>query len=92
MAYNLFIAYDLIPPGQNYEAVRKQIKTLGKWHQFQYSFFYVNSPMSPESAYAHVAKVMDQHDRLAVINAESGLVSTWDKPPIDAINAIWIAH
>jgi hypothetical protein len=90
MAYNLFIAYDLIPPGQNYEAVKLQIKSLGKWHQFQYSFFYVSSPMSLEAAYAHVAKVMDIYDRLAVINAESGIVSTWDKPPIDAINAIWI--
>lgn len=35
MPYNLFIAYDLIPPGQNYEAVRQRIRELGQWHQFQ---------------------------------------------------------
>jgi hypothetical protein len=89
MAYNLFIAYDLIPPGQNYEVVRARIKTLGKWHQFQYSFFYVHSAMSAQQAYAHVAAVMDQYDKLAVIDAQAGVVSTWDRPPIDAINAIW---
>ena len=39
MAYNLFIAYDLMQPGQNYEAVRDRIKSLGQWHQFQLSLF-----------------------------------------------------
>jgi hypothetical protein len=36
---------------------------------------------------------MDLNDRLAVINAADGLgamVSTWDRPPIDAINSIWV--
>ena len=33
MVYNLFIAYDLMRPGQNYEAVRDRIKSLGQWHQ-----------------------------------------------------------
>jgi hypothetical protein len=89
MAYNLFIAYDLIPPGQNYDAVVEQIKSLGLWHKFQYSFFYVSSAYSPQEAYAHIAKVMDAYDRLAVINAQSGIVSDWDRPPIDAINTIW---
>jgi hypothetical protein len=34
---------------------------------------------------------MDQNDRLAVIIADGGLVTNWDHPPLDAINAIWQA-
>jgi len=94
MAYNLFIAYDLNKPGQNYDAVRDAIKSLGKWYQFQYSLFYVSTASSPQQAYAHVVKVLDRNDRLAVINCADTLgaiVSNWDHPPIDAINAIWTA-
>lgn len=91
MAYNLFIAYDLIPPGQNYEAVRDRIKSLGQWHQFQYSLFYVNTPRTPQEAYTHVFGAMDARDELVVIDAIGGIVSSGDKPLIDAINAIWNA-
>ena len=89
MAYNLFIAYDLMTPGQNYEAVRDKIRSLGQWHQFQLSLFYVHTTFTPQQAFAHVVMVMDANDRLAVINAASGIVTSWDRPPIDAINAIW---
>lgn len=89
MAYNLFIAYDLMSPGQNYDQVRDAIKSLGQWHQFQFSLFYVNTTFTPAQAYAAVISVMDKNDRLAVIDANSGMVSSWDRPPIDAINAIW---
>jgi hypothetical protein len=91
MAYNLFIAYDLIPPGQNYEAVREAIRSLGKWHQFQYSLFYVNTPYSAEEAARVVLGVMDTKDRLAVIDARGGVFTTWDRPPISEINEIWFA-
>lgn len=89
MAYNLFIAYDLMSPGQNYDAVRDAIKDLGQWHQFQYSLFYVHTEHSPQVAFDHVARALDANDRLAVIDASGGMVTTWDRPPIDAINAIW---
>lgn len=89
MTYNLFIAYDLDAPGQNYDAVRDAIKDLGKWHQFQYSLFYVNTPHDPHTAFALVHAAMDSNDKLVVINAVGGVVSTWDNPPIDAINAVW---
>lgn len=89
MAYNLFIAYDLIPPGQNYEAVCDAIMRLGRYHKFQYSFWYVHTNRAPAEAYAIVSAVMDAKDKLAVIDAQSGIVSNWDHPPIDAINAIW---
>ena len=89
MAYNLFIAYDLIPPGQNYEEVRETIRSLGQWHQFQYSLFYVSTELSPHEAYTQIAQVMDTGDRLAVIDASGAVVTTWDNPPIDSINSIW---
>lgn len=92
MSHNLFIAYDLNSPGQNYDAVRDAIKALGKWHQFQYSLFYVNTLFSAEDAFAKVISVMDTNNRLAVINAARGVVSTWDRPPITEINAIWSQH
>lgn len=91
MAYNLFIAYDLMQPGQNYDAVRDRIKELGSWYQFQLSLFFVHTPHDPHQAFAHVGAAMDANDRLAVINAESGIVTTWDKPPIDEINAVWFS-
>lgn len=89
MANNLFIAYDLMSPGQNYDAVKDAIKALGQWHQFQYSLFYVNTSHTLNSAYAQVSAAMDANDRLAVIDASGGVVSSWDQPSIDAINAIW---
>jgi hypothetical protein len=94
MAYNLFIAYDLDQPGQNYDGVRDAIKALGKWHQFQYSLFYVHTAHGPEVAYQKVWAAMDTNDRLAVINcadAIGAIVSNWDHPPLDAINAIWLS-
>jgi len=89
MTYNLFIAYDLNSPGQSYDAVRDRIMELGLWHQFQYSLFYVSSEYSPKLAFEHVSAVMDSNDRLAVIDAASGVVTDWDRPPIDEINTIW---
>jgi hypothetical protein len=91
MAYNLFIAYDLVSPGQSYDAVRDEIKNLGPWWQFQYSLFYVSTDYTPAEAFARISAVMDANDRLAVINAQGGVVSDWDRPPIDAINTIWFA-
>jgi hypothetical protein len=90
MAYNLFIAYDLLPPGQNYEAVCEAIKALGPCYKFQYSFWYVHTQHAPTDAYAIVHAAMDAWDKLAVIDADSGIVSNWDHPPIDAINSIWL--
>lgn len=89
MAYNLFIAYDLMSPGQNYDAVRDAIKSLGRWHQFQFSLFYVSSNLTPLEAYNSIALTLDSNDRIAIINASGGVVSNWDNPPLDAINSIW---
>lgn len=89
MAKNLFIAYDLMEPGQNYDAVQSAIKQLGKWHQFQYSLFYVHTEFDEHEAARRVLAVMDARDRLLVIDAVGGVSTTWDRPPIAEINAIW---
>ena len=92
MSYNLFIAYDLDQPGQNYDGVRDAIKSLGPWWQAQYSLFYVNTEHTPRQAYAIVMREMDAKDRLAVINCDfaiGAIISNWDHPPINEINAIW---
>lgn len=91
MSYNVFIAYDLIPPGQHYDRVRQAIRELGQWHQFQYSLFYVNTVYSPNEAFQRVMAAMDAGDRLAVIDARGGVVSSGDRPLIEAINSIWFA-
>lgn len=94
MAWNLFIAYDLDAPGQNYDAVRDAIRSLGQWWQAQFSLFYVHTQHSPAEAFAIVQAAMDSNDRLAVINCASDLgaiLTNWDHPPIDEINSIWLA-
>lgn len=89
LAYNLFIAYDLNQPGQNYDAVRDRIKSLGRWHQFQYSLFYVSTGMDTRSAYDAVWAVMDPSDKLIVIDANGGVVSNSPPPLTELINSIW---
>jgi hypothetical protein len=94
MAYNLFIAYDLMAPGQNYDAVRDAIKSLGATWQAQFSLFYVHTQHGPSEAFAIVSRALDSNDRLAVINcadAVGAILTNWDHPPIDEINAIWSA-
>ena len=93
MSSNLFVAYDLMSPGQNYDAVRNAIRELGPNWQFQYSLFYVHTDYSPQQAYTHVLASMDRNDRLAVIvcsDVVGAIVTNWDHPPINAINSIWL--
>lgn len=69
--------------------MRAGIRSLGPSHQFQFSLFYVNTQHSAAQTFALVHAAMDAADRLAVIDAQAGVVTTWDRPPIAEINAIW---
>lgn len=89
MAYNLFIAYDLDGPDRDYEAIEKAIMSLGRWHRFQGSLFYVSTTKTLAETFRTVHSVMDSGDSLVVIDAIGGMCTTEDKPPIDAINAVW---
>jgi hypothetical protein len=92
VAFNLFVAYDLMSPGQNYDAVRDRIRELGVTWQFQYSLFYLHTNLAPQLVFERITAVMDGNDKLAVIVAEQALgaiVTNWDHPPISEINEIW---
>lgn len=82
MANNLFISYDLHPPGQNYNAVIAEIKTLGPWAKIHYSLFYVKSELSSRQALARVWAVMDPNDRLIVIDTTNNMAA-WQNLPAD---------
>lgn len=86
---NLFVAYDLDAPGQNYDLARQRIRELGAWWQVQYSLFYVSTSLSTQEAYSHVAQALDANDRLIVIDATRATVSGWDNPPLAAVNDLW---
>ena len=92
MAYNLIIAYDLIKPGQNYETVRAKIKSLGRWHQPQYSLFYVHTDKTPQQASAAIVSIMDAKDKLAVIDAKLVILHPAVAADIAAINKVWFTQ
>jgi hypothetical protein len=66
---NLLISYDLMSPGQNYEAVAEAIKKLGSWAKVHYSFWYVKSAYSPSEAAKIVRAAQDQNDSLIIVDA-----------------------
>jgi hypothetical protein len=66
---NLFVSYDLMNPGQNYEAVINAIKKLGTWAKVHYSLWYVSSAHSAKQAAEFVRRAQDANDKLIVVDA-----------------------
>jgi hypothetical protein len=89
VAYNLFIAYDLDKPGQNYDGVHERIKSLGRWYHAQQSLFYVHTALSAQEAHAAVWAVMDSNDRLMVVDATSAVMIPALPDHVAAINKVW---
>ena len=89
MTYNLFIAYDLAEPGQNYEAVIARITSLGPWYKLQYSLFYVHSGHNIQVTHDHVRSVMDGNDKLAVIDAKDAYVSLVPAADLQVLRSEW---
>ena len=87
--YNLFIAYDLVDPGQNYTAVIERIKTLGDHAHLQLSFFYVRSQYDMETAHAAVRAVMDPNDRLAVVLAQDAFISNYQPRFLTLLSSVF---
>lgn len=87
MANNLFISYDLYKPGQNYEAVIAEIKTLGLWAAVHKSLWYVNSTLTATEAQARVWAKMDANDKLIVVDATNNNAS-WRNLPDEVSNLI----
>lgn len=76
MGNNLFISYDLMARGQDYERVAELIKQLGPWARVQRSLWYVNSRMNAEEAGKFLRSGIDGNDQLIVIDA-SGNNAYW---------------
>jgi hypothetical protein len=74
---NLFIAYDLDKPGQNYAGVEKVIKSLGSWAHVQLSVWYVHTQYNAESVARLIRNAMDSNDRLLVVDAANAF---WYNP------------
>jgi hypothetical protein len=91
MANNLFISYDLMSPGQKYDAVQNAIKQLGSWAKIHFSLFYVNSSYTAEQAAKHVKAAMDTNDKLIVIDTSSNNAYWYNLPDevAQAIRANW---
>lgn len=89
--HNLFIAYDLISPGQNYDAVQSRIKQLGKWYKLQYSLYYVQSSLALEQANVFIRGVMDADDKLAVIEADNAWVNQVPLGDLAELQAVFAA-
>jgi hypothetical protein len=68
MANNLFISYDLMNPGQNYEKVAATIKSLGTASKLLLSLWYVKSNYTAEQARDAVAGAADPNDKILVID------------------------
>lgn len=87
MANNLFVSYDLIAPGQNYETIELAIKALGTAVKVHYSLYYVKATYSPEEAAKQVRAVMDQNDKLIVIEAKDAY--WFNNPASNVIQEQW---
>lgn len=89
MACNLFVAYDLDKPGQNYDAVHERIKSLGRWYHAQQSLFYVHTNLTSKETYDAVFAVMDTNDKLMVVEATGAWMYPAPPDDIEAINRVW---
>lgn len=89
MAYNLFVAYDLDTPGQNYDAVHERIKSLGRWYHAQQSLFYVHTNLTPKEAHDAVLAVMDSNDKLMVVESTGAWMYPAPPADVEAINRVW---
>lgn len=88
MANNLVISYDLLSPGQNYDAVTDAVKSLGGvWAKIQQSVFYVKSPHDVDSAYSRILPNLDSNDSLFITDATNN-ESKWKALLPDASRAI----
>jgi len=90
MSFNVFIVLDLNQATQNDPSVEQAINSLGPCCSFHRSLFYLSTEINPREVFRFVAARMNPNEHLAVINAQGGVVTNWDRPPIDEIRTIWM--
>lgn len=76
MANNLIISYDLNSPGQDYDKIFDEIKSLGSWAKVQKSFWYVKSSLTSAEARDRLDSVIDSNDSLIVVDCTND-TSAW---------------
>ncbi|TWI69033.1 hypothetical protein IP91_00098 [Pseudoduganella lurida] len=89
MANNLFVAYDLDVPIQNYKRVIAAINALGEAVRVQASLFYVKSSLSAKLAEEFVSAVASSNDRILVIDAADAWWHNAMEPAPEFIQARW---
>jgi hypothetical protein len=62
----LFITYDLINPGQNYEGLLKKIKAYSAWAKLGESAYLISTDIAPTQVRDNLNAVLDQNDKLFV--------------------------
>ena len=70
------IGYDLDTPGQNYEGLAEQIKSLGAWWHHLDSTWLVKSDLDQVAIRDRLKSVLDSNDELLVVNV-SGDAAAW---------------
>jgi hypothetical protein len=88
---NFFVSYDLMRPGQDYNAVHDAIKSLGRWYHLQESVFYVNTSYTARECDVIVGRALDANDRLLIADSRYAVVRGVSQADLDAINAVWLA-
>jgi len=66
------ISYDLKSPGKDYNDLYTEIKSLGEWHHFLESEWFVNTTASADVIKNTLRKKMDNNDRVFVNKMVSG--------------------
>lgn len=66
---NVFlVTYDLMIPGQKYDAIYERIKFLGDYIHFQDSVWIVKTNLSAKSVFEQLEPAIDKGDKILVIN------------------------
>jgi len=68
---NLFISYDLNSPGQDYDTIKEEIKSLGSWAKVQESLWYVQSTLTVKQVSDRLTQYIDTNDSIIVIDASN---------------------
>ena len=80
---NLFISYDLHPPGQHYQRVSAAIEAIGGAVKVHLSLYYVKTSIPVAEVERRIWAAMDSNDRLVVIDAKA---ARWQNLLIPAAN------
>lgn len=86
---NVFIAYDLMYPGQNYSAVEAAVQRLGTAVKLLNTTWYVRTSLSLDQVRASVSAAMDLNDRLLVIDAANASGWNVNQATWQTVHALW---